>query len=139
MTKEEIKEIAETLDCGFRCFVHKKTMKMIFIPDADRLPSNDFASWRNDEKEIREHSEDYITLTGMNSKDSFQLMVDFCDKVSDQRVKARLVEVLDGQTPFRNFKFEIDNSGALKEDWFKFKDERIRNWVEKQLRETKLL
>jgi hypothetical protein len=139
MTEGEIKELAENLDCGYKCFLHRQTKEMTFIPDADRLPSDDFDAWRIEEEKIQRHPNDYIAITGLNSRDSFQLMVDFSKTINDERVKARLIQVLHGPNPFRNFKYEIDNSGPNRERWFQFKDDRIRNWVEKQLRENKFV
>lgn len=34
-TKEQLKEISEQLDSGFRAFYHKQTGDLIFVPDTD--------------------------------------------------------------------------------------------------------
>jgi hypothetical protein len=31
MTEEEIKEIAEELNCGLRCFIHRKSKEILFF------------------------------------------------------------------------------------------------------------
>jgi hypothetical protein len=33
LTQEQIKEIAEQLDCGFKCYWNRKNNELIFIPD----------------------------------------------------------------------------------------------------------
>ncbi len=44
-SKENIKEIAEQLDCGFRAFIHKSTGQLLFIPDKKHLIDVDLSLW----------------------------------------------------------------------------------------------
>ena len=45
---EDIKEIAEQLDCGFRAFLHKTTGQMLFIPNEYELPDIEFDAWKEE-------------------------------------------------------------------------------------------
>ena len=134
MTREQIKDIAENLDCGFRCFIHRDTREVKFVPDRDRFPDMDTDPWAADYKEIKRKRDDYIEIDAMSSGDSFRLMADFVDTVDDNRTRARLEQALNGSKPFRNFKFQIDNSGPFRIKWFEFKETRLIAWVEDMLK-----
>ena len=47
-TSDNLKEIAEQLDCGFRAFIHKTSMELIFIPDTNDLPDIDMDEWEEE-------------------------------------------------------------------------------------------
>lgn len=49
-SNEQIKEISEQLDCGFRALYHKKTGELMFVPNTDRYFDMDTSSW---EEELR--------------------------------------------------------------------------------------
>jgi peroxiredoxin len=72
----------------------------------------------------------------MESHDSFEIMTDFVDTLSDSdKLKVRLMDALNKKNPFREFKYVIDNSGNYRQKWFDFKNERIQKWVIDRLNE----
>lgn len=38
LTKQQILEIADQLDCGFQSFWHKPTGELLFVPDLNNYP-----------------------------------------------------------------------------------------------------
>ena len=138
MTIEQIKDIAENLDCGFRCFIHTDTKGGKFIPDLDKHPDMDSDAWDADNEEIENNFGDYIEIKAMDSRDFFSVMADFTDTVDNEEIKKQLGQSLDRPKPFQNFKFTVDNSGVYRERWFKFKGERLIDWVDHQLKESEL-
>jgi hypothetical protein len=138
MTKEEIKDIAANLDMGFKCFIHNETKNIKVIPDRDKHPDMDTEVWDTDIKEIKGNRRDYIEIRAMDSDDSFRLMTDFAETVDNEVVKERLEQALTGVKPFKNFKFQVDNSGPFREKWFRFKGKRLVDWVEDQLKDKNL-
>jgi hypothetical protein len=138
MEKEKIKDIAETLDMGMRCFVHLKTKELKFIPDIDEHPDMDSEVWSADNEEIENNLDDYLEIDSMDSRDSFRVMADFIDTVDNQNLKEKLVESLDRPKPFQNFKLTIDRSGEYRDKWFKFKEEKLMDWVENQIQKNSL-
>ena len=50
---QQIKEIAEQLDCGFRAFCHQTTGELIFILDTLRFPSADVDAFEEETGAIR--------------------------------------------------------------------------------------
>ena len=117
MTTEQIKEIAGNLDMGFQCYIHKKSLEMIFLPDEDKHPGMEMEMWDKEFKAIRKNADKYLVIEGMDSRDSFRVMQSFIDTLDDKLVQAKLVLAINRPKPFANFKFEIDNSGPFRDMW----------------------
>lgn len=57
-------------------------------------------------------------------------MEDFTDGLPDNtRIKVTLIEALNKRKPFREFKYEIDNSGDYRQLWFDFKNQKMIEYV----------
>lgn len=136
LTKEQIKEIAEQLDCGFRCFWHKKNGDFVFVPDTLRYPDIDIDAWTDEMEKLDNNFGDYKEIAQLESSDSFEIMADFVGTFSDSnRLKDKLIDALNSKKPFSEFKFVIDNSVEFRQKWFDFKNFRIQQWVEKRFGE----
>jgi outer membrane cobalamin receptor len=132
ITKDQIKEIAEQLDCGNRCYINKETGDIKATPDFD----NGYADeelWADVLKEFEENWEKYIQIEKMESHESFDLMADFADSVDSKELRDSLIKALNKKYPFRNFKWVVDNSGPYRQKWFDFKNQRLIEWVKDQL------
>jgi outer membrane cobalamin receptor len=132
ITKDQIKEIAEQLDCGNRCYINKETGEIKATPDYD----NGYADeelWADVLKEFEENWERYIQIERMESHESFDLMADFADSVDSKEFRDSLIQALNKKHPFRNFKWVVDNSGPYRQKWFDFKNQRLIEWVKDQL------
>ncbi|WP_430816834.1 UPF0158 family protein [Carboxylicivirga sp. RSCT41] len=132
-TEKQIKEIAEYLDCGMRCYFNKKTGEVKHILNFDSWESDYEEPWQEDIDEIEKNHQNYMEFEAMPSRDLFNLMVDFTDSIDDLKLKERLIRALNKPKPFRNFKWEVDNSGDYRQQWFDFKSMRYISYVEKQL------
>ena len=51
-------------------------------------------------------------------------MLDFAESVDNVNLQERLINSLNKSKPFRNFKWQIDNSGNYLQKWFDFKNNR---------------
>ncbi len=129
LTDEQIKSIAEELDCGMRCYYHMKTGDIKSIPDFDINPYGDTEFWDDELEEIDNHYDDYVVFEGMESHESFEIMEDFANWVDNADLKSELFGTLSRKHPFRNFKNVIDNSGPYRQEWFDFKAQRYIEWV----------
>jgi len=130
LTKEQIKEIAEQLDCGFRCFLNKKNGELIFVPDEYKHPGMETEAWTDELEKLEENFTDYFEIEQLESSDSFKIMADFVESLSDSnKLKSRLISALNKNKPFREFKFVIDNSGEYRQQWFDFKTRKLQEWV----------
>jgi Uncharacterised protein family (UPF0158) len=133
-TKEQIKEIADQLDCGFRAFYHKQNGELIFVPNTEKHYDMDTEAWQDELDKLEENFSDYKQIVAMESNDSFSVMEDFAEQVNDSALQEKLFNELNRKHPFREFKFVIDNSGEYRNAWFDFKNRRYLEWVEDQLK-----
>ena len=85
----------------------------------------------------REPGDDYFEFEGFESHESFQIMVDFAESVDDQKLQNRLIYALNKSKPFSNFKWQVDNSGEYRQQWFDFKKMRYIEWVKEQIKLNK--
>jgi hypothetical protein len=131
---QQIHEIAEQLDCGFRAFYHQPTGKLVFLIDTSRFPEADMMEEDQDaEVELDANRDEYIEIEAMRSGDSYRVMADFAEQVSNRRLQDKLIRALEKRGPFREFKFVIDDSGEYRDAWFAFKQQKYEEWVMRQL------
>jgi Uncharacterised protein family (UPF0158) len=133
-SSEQIKEISEQLDCGFRAFYHKQTGELMFVPNTNRYFDMDTSAWEEELDKLEENFLDYQEIYAMEASDSFKVMADFTEQRTDERLQEKLINALNKKGPFRQFKFIIDNSGEHRQHWFDFKNKRYIEWVEDQLK-----
>ncbi len=131
-TKDQIKEIAEQLDCGLRAFYHKETGELMFVPDTDKF--DDTEVWEDDLQKLEDNFLDYREIEAMESRASFIVMEDFVDQLKNSTIKNKLLNALEKRKPFREFKLIIDNAGDLRELWFSYKSQRNIECVAKQIK-----
>jgi Uncharacterised protein family (UPF0158) len=132
-TKQQIKEIADQLDSGFRAFYHKQNGELIFVPNTEKHYDMDTEAWQEELDKLEENFLDYKQIEAMESSDSFTLMEDFANQVNDTTLQEKLFNALNRKHPFREFKFVIDNSSEYRNAWFDFKNKQYFEWVENQL------
>jgi hypothetical protein len=133
-SNQQIKEISEQLDCGFRAFYHKQTGELMFVPNTDRYFDMDASAWKEELDKLEENFLDYQEIYSMEASDSFKVMADFTEQMTDAGLQEKLINALNKKGPFRHFKFIIDNSGEHRQRWFDFKNERYIRWTEDQLK-----
>ena len=133
VSKEILNDIAESLEAGFICYLHKKTLEVIEVPDSNRHPDMDTDAWQEDIDKVSADRKNYKKIEGMDSSDSFSVIEDFVFSLENGFVKTQLIQAIEGKKPFANFKHQIDNSGDYRDQWFKFRKDRNINWVQKQL------
>ncbi|HBH22219.1 MAG TPA: hypothetical protein DDY13_02230 [Cytophagales bacterium] len=121
LTEKQIEEIADNLDCGMRCFYNLKSCEINTILNFDSWIGVDEGPSGEQLKEIDENWDDYFVFPGFESYESFQIMADFAAEINDKGLQNKLVNALKGRKPFQNFKWQIDNTGGFRQQWFDFK------------------
>ena len=112
LTQEQIKEIAEELDMGFRCLVNKTNGELLFFPDTLKLYDIDTEAWEEEIDKFENNPSDYAEIKALESWNSFEIMEDFIKTITDNnKLKEKLINALQRRKPFREFKYVIDNSG----------------------------
>lgn len=132
-TNDYIKEIAEQLDCGFRAFIHKTTGQRLFVPDENDLYGIDLDPWASELEQLENNFTDYYEIDKWTSSEAFEILSEFADQVSDNKLQSRLFDALRKNRPFREFKYVIDNSGDFRQQWFDFKSKSQQDFVARQL------
>ena len=124
-----IAEIAEHNDCGMNAFVHRKSLKLIFIPNEFRHDLDDVAEFYiEDLTEIDNNFDLFFKIEPPNSHESFNIMKDFAENLDQDKLKNVLISALNNRKPFSNFKHIVDNSD-IREKWFEFKNQELINRV----------
>ena len=134
LTPKQIEHIADSLDSGMSCYYNLKTKKITEIPNFDNWMSDE-EPWQEDIDKIEENWGDYFKIEQMGSNSSFQVIVDFIDTVDNETLKENLIKSINKPKPFRNFKWEIDNSGEYRQKWFDFKKSQYISWVNSKIQE----
>jgi hypothetical protein len=136
LTKDQIKEIAEQLDCGMRCYINKETGEIKTVLNFESWQTDNREPWEDVLNELEENWDKYFEVERMESYESFNIMVDFTETVVDTVLRNRLINALNRKHPFQNFKWIVDNSGPYRQRWFDFKNQRLLEWVKNQLENT---
>jgi len=131
ITKEQISEIAELLDCGMICFYHRPTGTIESHPDPNS-PFFDPEPWQDTIDRIENDWGNYDRFEKMDSTQGFQLMEDFAYSLTDEKFRDTIIEQLSRRRPFRNFKNLIDSSD-YRQSWFEFKKNAYIDFVKKQI------
>lgn len=132
LSKETIKEIADNLELGLRCFVNIETHEVVAMPDENKYADMETEAWKEDMEKVENDPEQYKEIESMRSSDSYQVMEDFVETIDDAFLKGRLIQAIEGHKPFANFKLQIDRSGPYREKWFAFRTQRTIDWVKDQ-------
>lgn len=139
LSNQAIKQIAEELDIGMICYIHKETKECHFLIDTEH-PDFDDASglWDEAIKKVKDHMEQYIELRPMRSSEAFQIMKKFAQQVDHDDLERRLFNALNRRKPFPSFRRIVDDYVAkgrdIRQEWFDFRDAQQQEWVRRELR-----
>ncbi|MBL0106345.1 MAG: hypothetical protein IPP52_03360 [Ignavibacteria bacterium] len=134
LTEEQISDIAQDLEAGLKCFIHKVTGEVKTLPD--ELNGNmeiDEELWQDVIDEIDNDAENFIVIEGMDSRESYMLMEKFIDTLEDKQIIARLTNAINVPKPFHTFRYELDYSDEYLKKWYAFKSQQMIEWVKKHL------
>jgi hypothetical protein len=133
ISDEIIEEIAERLDCGMKCYLDLSSAAIIAVINDEDLIDADTETPDNEIKQIRESPSNYIEFHQMNSRESFNVMMDFAMEISDNRFQTQLIKSLNSSSPFRSFKSKLESSGSYRQKWFDYKRNRYHDYVKMQI------
>jgi len=133
LTQDQIKQIAEELDCGIRCYVNKETGEIVSVLDFESWQTDNRGPWEDVLNELEENWDKYLEIETMESYESFKIMAGFAESLDNRELRDSLINALNRKHPFQNFKWIIDNSGPYRQKWFDFKNQRLIEWVKGQL------
>jgi Uncharacterised protein family (UPF0158) len=129
ITDAQIKDIAGELDCGMICYIHRKTLEIIIIPDFDNM-YGDTDGWEEDLEKIEGNEDDYLRIEKPDGRDSFEIMESFVDNLPDSvTAKKYLYIAINNKKPFAGFRNIIDSEGDMREQWFAHKEKCMMEYV----------
>lgn len=133
-TEENIKEIAEKLDCGYRVFYHRQTGMLLFIPDTSHSEESENGLQQNEMHPFENHLANYNEIKSMEVNEMIQVMLDFTEQLNEHNLlKKRLLNTLVKKNPSIEFKSVIDNSGVYRQEWADFQHAKLIDWVIDQI------
>ena len=128
MPDSVIKEIANQITNGNRCYINRYTAKIITI-DYSIENTELLSEQKNVESEIIKKIENYVKLEKPGEKDQLMIMRDFLDEIVDKSVRKELTASLKRKSPVRNFTREIESNMGLNQHWANFYSREIERWV----------
>jgi len=136
VSREILNDIADSIEAGFKCFIHRETFEVVTYLNPDQYPEMDPKDWKDEIDKVRKNKKKFIEIENMTSSDSFRVMEEFADSLENNATKVRLLTALQGRKPFANFKHQIENSADSRNLWFEFRREKNIEWVSNQLAYT---
>ncbi|HEY6503913.1 MAG TPA: UPF0158 family protein [Chitinophagaceae bacterium] len=133
ISREILNDIANSMETGFKCFLHRDTFEVVTYLDPEQYADMDTKDWKEEIGKVRRNKKKFTEIESMTSPDSFKVMKEFVDSLENNSSKVRLLTALEGQKPFANFKHQVDNSGEYRELWFSFRRQKNIEWIQKQL------
>jgi hypothetical protein len=120
--KKTVAEIADNIQCGFICQVNKKTVEIVSIRRENIYGSEYYEEDEEEEEELAENTnwEDIITISPLESHESFRIMENYVLSLDQSRLKYQLTSALQRSKPFANFNGIIHNSPE-RDEWFSYR------------------
>jgi hypothetical protein len=134
ISPDNIKEIADQLESGMKCWYHIPTEKILWAPGSSGNWDIDEEVWEEVFNEIEEKEHECIAFERLDAKEEFRVMADFAEnEVDDPQVRDRLIYALNQRKPFMHFKSEIHYNEKYLEAWYVFKQQNYIQKVVEQL------
>jgi hypothetical protein len=133
ITTELIKTIADEMDIQseeMETYLDLETGETIMIIDEiyvgvmEDQPSKE---------EMEDNPERYRLIPAISSREGWQFMADFADKVADRSLHSQFANALNRKGAFRNFRDVLDEVDLL-EEWYAYKNGRLLERAEEWLR-----
>jgi len=106
LTKEQIKSIAEDVDMGMNCYIHKVTGENVALPNLDEI--DDAELWDEELKKVEDKEDQFIFIEKIESYDSFKFMERFLREVANPNLREKLATAISQNKPFRRFRNILD-------------------------------
>ncbi|CAB1253061.1 MULTISPECIES: UPF0158 family protein [Clostridium] len=131
---EDVLQAIELADDGGNCYYNKITGKIIYIDDETRRMAENYdeddverlLEWQLDDVkaaiDVEENWDNYISLPSKFDINEYDIMVQFCYSLDNDKISNKLLNALNGKGAFRRFKDAVIRFNVEKE-WYKFKDD----------------
>lgn len=130
LSPEQITSIAQELDVGMNCYVHKNTGKVITIL-AEFEEFDNTEIWQKELETVKNNRDQYVLIEKMESSDSFKIMRRFLGKVPDSKLREKLMIAISQNKPFQRFRNILNYNGDVLQDWYNFKQNELEKYVKR--------
>lgn len=131
LSENTVREIADWLQCGLECWIHKFRGTMYFLPKKDD-PYFDPDQWREVLLALEGNENDFLVFQMMDSSHSLQVMQGFIWSLQDGFERTELEKTLERSNPFHHFNLLVEVSG-LSEAWSNYRYDAHMDWVRSQV------
>ncbi|MEA1964242.1 MAG: UPF0158 family protein [Candidatus Aerophobetes bacterium] len=135
--KANLSELIEAFDncrTGYEYYLDVKTGEMLYTSDEFMDPDEIEKIYQR----IDEEPERYLSIPTESSREGYQDMVAFTESLEDENLQEKLWIALNGRGAFRRFKDVLLRYPEKREEWFRFKDERLENRIREWLEEKEI-
>ena len=110
-------------------FLDLKTGETVMLVDSDFIDEDDDLR-----ESIENEPERYLFIDPVNSGESYQIMEDFLNQLScNDEVISDLQNALYHSKSFKRFKDALSNYPEIREDWFKFHNQEMKETAKRWL------
>lgn len=141
MKPVKVQDLVDVFDCRTQetqYYLNIKTGGIVAVEDEymrivwDEEEDNYYREFQEWEKEcirqaglIVENEDDFVSLPEEFEINEYQIMEQFCFSVEDERLSAKLCDLIQGRGAFRRFKDAIYRYGVA-DQWYEFKEKELR-------------
>jgi len=134
ISPEIIKEIAEYLDSGMKCFYHIPTGSLEYYPDeSGGFAGFDEEPWQDAIDKVENNYHEYIPFKAMDRHASFRMMETFTADIPETKTRQRFEDAIAYKKPFQNFKQLLLDYPELRQQWFDYKNQQYIECVQEQV------
>ncbi len=115
-------------DTWFDQYLDLKTGKII---------ADDEESYEDPEEEFDKNDPDrYLSIEPYPSNEGFRMMEEFIEGVENLKARENLFKAISGARPFRNFRDALLEYPEIRDAWYKFEEERMKQYALEWLRDN---
>jgi hypothetical protein len=140
MGKVKIEDVLQAIELANdegKYYYNKSTGKIIYIDDEVRRMAEDYdeddldklLEWQRDDVEaaidVEENRNNYISLPSKFDINEYDIMVQFCYSLDNDKTSNKLLNALSGKGAFMRFKDAVIRFNVEKK-WYKFEDDKFK-------------
>jgi hypothetical protein len=137
LTEEQVNDISEDLQQGFKVYINRETGETRSIYDFGYL-SGVPDPWEEELNRIKKNWRNHIEIRGMEPWEVFEIMEDFVQEIINKEDNTLLHDALKDKRSFTKFRTLVEGS-EYKKSWFTFRKYRYLRYVQNKLRKEGLL
>ena len=120
IVKNKLLSAIEDNSGWFSYFLNLKTGDIEIVNNSDGFFDTDEI-----ETEDTINKDEYISICSLDSSEGYLIMVEFIEQLKDKKVKDRFSNIINRESPFRNFKAALLDYPHIREQWFDYRNNEL--------------